>query len=105
MDDGLHATLMDFAQRIGRLETSVSNIEENTAAKAARIAVENVFSAIGVDVNDPKDLQRFRDDLRFGAVARESAQKGFFALVTALVTSIGLAIWYGASAHFWGRSR
>lgn len=102
MDDGLHATLMDFAERIGRLETSMANLEENTASKAARIAVEGVFSAIGVDVNDPKDLQRFRDDLRFGAVARELAQKGFFALITALLSAVGLALWYGASKYLWG---
>lgn len=100
MDDGLHETLMDFAGRIGKLETAMANIEEHVAAKAARIAVENVFSAIGVDVNDPKDLQRFRDDLRFGSVARESAQKGFWALITALLSAFGLAVWYGVSAHF-----
>lgn len=100
MDDGLHDTLMSFADRISRLETTVANIEENTAAKAARMAVESVFSAIGVDVNDPKDLQRFRDDLRFGSVARESAQKGFLALITALLSAVGLAVWYGVSTYF-----
>lgn len=62
--------------------------------RAAQHAVEMVFANIGVDVNDPKDLQRFRDDLRFGATIRAAAQKGVIAAITAIATLAVGAGWY-----------
>ncbi|MBK7543300.1 MAG: hypothetical protein IPI57_16415 [Candidatus Competibacteraceae bacterium] len=45
-------------------------------------------------MNDPKDLQRFRDDLRFGAMIRTASQKGMIAALTAIVTAVVGAVWY-----------
>ena len=71
--------------------------EEALAQRAADHAVKTVFANIGVDINDPKDLQRFRDDLRFGAMIRAAAQKGMIAALTAIVTAVVGAIWYAVT--------
>lgn len=71
--------------------------EEALAQRAADHAVKTVFANIGVDINDPKDLQRFRDDLRFGAMIRAAAQKGMIAALTAIVTAVVGTIWYAVT--------
>ena len=71
--------------------------EEALAQRAADHAVKTVFANIGVDINDPKDLRRFRDDLRFGSMIRAAAQKGMIAALTAIVTAVVGAIWYSVT--------
>lgn len=66
---------------------------EKAVTQAVTLAIHDVFSLLGVDVNDPIDLQRFRDDLRFGGVFRNAATKGFMALIAAICGGIGLSLW------------
>lgn len=76
-----------------RLESKLSRNESTLIDRAAQRAVKQAFSHLGVDVDNPTDLQRFRDDLRFGGVFRTAATKSFFALVAALFGGIGLSLW------------
>ncbi|MBK8896944.1 MAG: hypothetical protein IPN66_06900 [Candidatus Competibacteraceae bacterium] len=69
------AIKVDIADLKRALADHVGPGEEALINRAATRAVELVFANIGVDVNDPKDLQRFRDDLRFGAMIRTASQK------------------------------
>lgn len=66
---------------------------EKAVNQAVALAIHDVFALLGVDVNDPIDLQRFRDDLRFGGVFRNAATKGFMALIAAICGGIGLSLW------------
>lgn len=83
-----HAVEMQAAQSEGLVE------------RATKQAVAGVFAQIGVDVNNPAQLQTFRDDLRFSAYARESAKKGFYGLITAVGSTLVGAILYFLS--HWG---
>lgn len=76
-----------------RLEAKLSRSEATLIDRAAQRAVKQAFSHLGVDVDIPSDLQRFRDDLRFGGVFRAAATKSFFALVAAVFGGIGLSVW------------
>ncbi|MBK7543292.1 MAG: hypothetical protein IPI57_16370 [Candidatus Competibacteraceae bacterium] len=67
---GRRDSKFDIADLKRALADHVGPNEEALINRAATRAVELVFANIGVDVNDPKDLQRFRDDLRFGAMIR-----------------------------------
>ena len=51
------------------------------AHKAAEAAVKQVFSHMGVNVDDPEKLEEFRKDLRLSNQLRKAADKGFFALI------------------------
>lgn len=88
------AIKVDIADLKRALADHVGPGEEALINRAATLAVELVFANIGVDVNDPKDLQRFRDDLRFGAMIRTASQKGMIAALTAIVTAVVGAVWY-----------
>lgn len=88
------AIKVDIADLKRALADHVGPGEDALINRAATRAVELVFANIGVDVNDPKDLQRFRDDLRFGAMIRTASQKGMIAALTAIVTAVVGAVWY-----------
>ncbi|MBK8896581.1 MAG: hypothetical protein IPN66_05020 [Candidatus Competibacteraceae bacterium] len=88
------AIKVDIADLKRALADHVGPGKEALINRAATRAVELVFANIGVDVNDPKDLQRFRDDLRFGAMIRTASQKGMIAALTAIVTAVVGAVWY-----------
>lgn len=76
-----------------RIERKVAEHKEMLVERAAKLAVKQAFTHLGVDVDDPKDLQQFRDDLRFGGVFRHAATKGFFAVLAAIFGGIGLSLW------------
>ena len=76
-----------------RIQERLAHHEFEILDKAITRAVKQAFSHLGVDINDPKELQRFRDDLRFGGVFRNAASNGFFALIAAVCGGIGLSIW------------
>ena len=76
-----------------RFEAKMMRNESHLVDLAAQKAVKQAFSHLGVDVDNPIDLQRFRDDLRFGGVFRTAASRSFLALVAALFGGIGFSIW------------
>ena len=52
--------------------------------RAAKEAVKETFAILGVDINDPKQVSEFQQDLRFGRSMRCLANKGLIAAFTAL---------------------
>jgi len=99
--DLLRSRMDDLAQRVenelvgldSRIEKKLEASEMKVAHQAVDMAVKKAFGHLGVDVDDPKDLQVFRDDLRFGGVFRSAATKSFYALIAAIFGGIGLSIW------------
>ena len=66
--------------------------------QAAHSAVKQVFNILGVDVDDPKQVEQFREGLRFGESLHKMANRSMMTIVVvvsaALVgaTFVGLAI-------------
>lgn len=98
--------IVQLADAVSDLRAAVTEIKQMFAdhveageqlllTRAAERAVALVFSHLGVDVDSPSDLQRFRDDLRFGAMVRASAQKGLFAVIAGVGAAAVSAVWYG----------
>jgi len=57
------------------------------AEDAADRAVEKTFARLGVDVNNPSELRKFQDSLRFGEKLLNMADKG---IIAAVVTGVGM---------------
>lgn len=55
---------------------------------SARMAVKQVFAVMGVDIDDPKEVEEFRKDLRFSQDLRKARDKGVVAVAVALSLSI-----------------
>lgn len=97
----MQAALADMKHDLSALNRALTDHigpgETLVIERAATTAVERVFSMIGVDVHDTKDVQRFRDDLRFGAVIRAAAQKSAIAALTAIITLVVGALWFAVT--------
>ena len=63
--------------------------------EAADEAVKIVFAILGVDVVVPKDVEQFRENLRFGASMRRAADKGMLAIIGAIAVGALTALWAG----------
>ena len=63
--------------------------------EAADEAVKKVFAILGVDVDIPKEVEQFRENLRFGARRRRAADKGMLAIIGAIAVGCLAALWAG----------
>ncbi len=77
-------------------------MEPNDAQDVADKAVKKVFAILGVDVDVPKEVEEFRENLRFGASMRRAADKGMMAMVAVVVTAILAALWVGIVSKITG---
>ena len=91
---------LELANFYGRIENRLVQYETMLIDRAAQMAVKRAFSHLGVNVDDATELQRFRDDLRFGGVFRNAATKSFFAMIAAIFGGIGLSIWMAFKDQF-----
>ncbi|MBU0967317.1 MAG: hypothetical protein KKA54_13160 [Proteobacteria bacterium] len=55
------------------------------AEAAAKEAVRQTFAILGVDVDNPKEVEQFRMSLRFSDGLRKFTDKGIFAIPIVLV--------------------
>lgn len=74
------------------------------AQQSAELAVKKVFAILGVDIDVPKEVEEFRENLRFGAAMRRAADKGMIAFVGVLVTALAAAIWAGVISKIGGHA-
>lgn len=70
-------------------------LAEKAAENAAEKAVKKVFELMGVDVNNPRAVEDFREDLRFGRRMRRAADRSFIVMVSVIAAAIIASIWLG----------
>ena len=70
--------------------------------EAADAAVRKVFAILGVDVDVPKEVEEFRENLRFGASMRRAADKGMLTIIGVLATATLAALWAGIVSKITG---
>ena len=75
------------------------NAANKAAEDAADVAVKKVFALLGVNVDEPREVEEFRKDLRFGQILRRSAEKSFLALLTAIMVGLVAALWAGIKVN------
>lgn len=72
-------------------ESSVCLFSEKSADRA----VKRTFAILGVDVDDPKQVAEFQEDLRFGSMMRKIANRGVLAIIGAVCIGLAAATWAG----------
>lgn len=72
------------------------------ARESAELAVKKVFAILGVNVDEPKEVEEFQANLRFGANMRRAADKGMLAFVVLLVVALAAALWAGVVSKITG---
>lgn len=68
---------------------------EAIAEAAARKAVRDAFLVLGIDVNVKREVDDFRDDLRFGRQIRKLVGHGMLAAVSVAAAAIAVSAWTG----------
>ena len=68
--------------------------------RSAELAVKKVFAILGVNVDEPREVEEFRENLRFGATLRRAADKGFLAMVVIIAGAVVAMAWAGIVAEF-----
>lgn len=76
--------------------------EEVIAEHAARAAVKKTFSLLGVNVEDPAQVEEFRRDLRWAGDWRRAQGKGVTAIIVSLFMFMGGAFWLGLRTKIGG---
>lgn len=60
--------------------------------RAVDRSTKKVFAILGVDIDEPESVEKFRQDLRFAGKTRVLAEKGMMAVILAALSAIGYAI-------------
>ena len=61
--------------------------------EAAKYAVKHMFEILGVDVDDPKQVENFRKGLRFGEEMLAMTSKGKIAIMMSTIALVTTYIW------------
>ena len=85
----------DFCEYTGDHDRRTAPPQCYYSEQAATKAVKETFAILGVDINDPRQVEEFRKSLRFSDELRTLADKGKLVVVTALVGAILGALWIG----------
>ena len=56
-------------------------------------AVRQVFSTLGIDIENPDAVEQFREDLRFGKKLRKATERGILAIIGVIAASIASLVW------------
>jgi hypothetical protein len=75
---------------------------ESIADAASDKSVRKVFAILGVDIDEPSELESFRDNLRFNARLRKAADQSWLAFVGAVTLLVAGALGLGLKRIFLG---
>ena len=106
--DLLRSQLSDLTQRVeqeligldSKIEKKLEDSELKVAHQAVDMAVKKAFAYMGVDVNDPQQIQAFRDDVTFGGLLKDAAKKSFYAMLATIGGIIGMSIVISLKSYF-----
>ncbi len=68
--------------------------------ESADKAVKKTFAILGVDIDDPGDVEDFRKDLRFSNQMRSFMDKGQLAFVGGIALAMAAGLWAWISGRF-----
>lgn len=74
--------------------------EKRICEDAADKAVAKTFAILGVDINNPADVEDFRKDLRFSGDMRRAMDKGKMAFIGAVAVALAAMLWAGVASSF-----
>jgi hypothetical protein len=72
------------------------------ANASAEQAVKKTFAILGVDINNPSEVRKFQESLRFGDRLKKYADHGGLIFAGAMALALAAAIWMGVVAKIKG---
>jgi len=75
---------------------------KDAVSDAAKMAVRDTFALLGVNIDDPRQVEEFRMDLRFGGEMRSLVGKGKVAIITTAAALLFAALMAGLKIKILG---
>lgn len=91
--------LSDMSQRLVRIEERMTHADTILVERVAKAAVAEVFRNSGVNVDDPNQLDEFRENLRFNTCVRAWAKRSAWGVGGTLVSVIMMLLWVIVRGH------
>ena len=89
LQDGLN----DLTSRLIRIEERMNHADTVLVERVARAAVAEVFRNSGVNVDNPNELDEFRENLRFNSALRSWIRRTAWGIGGTLVSVIMMLLW------------
>ena len=89
LQDGLN----DLTSRLIRIEERMNHADTVLVERVARAAVAEVFRNSGVNVDNPNELDEFRENLRFNSTLRAWIRRTAWGIGGTLVSVIMMLLW------------
>ena len=89
LQDGLN----DLTSRLIRIEERMNHADTVLVERVARAAVAEVFRNSGVNVDNPNELDEFRENLRFNSTLRAWIRRTAWGAGGTLVSVIMMLLW------------
>ena len=89
LQDGLN----DLTSRLIRIEERMSHADTVLVERVVKAAVAEVFRNSGVNVDDPNQLDEFRENLRFNTTLRAAIKRAAWGVGGTLVSVIMMLLW------------
>lgn len=89
LQDGLN----DLTSRLIRIEERMNHADTVLVERVARAAVAEVFRNSGVNVDNPNELDEFRENLRFNSTLRAWIRRTAWGIGGTLVSVIMMLVW------------
>lgn len=80
--------------------SDLTDREQRISEESADKAVAKTFAILGVDINNPSDVEDFRKDLRFSGDMRRAMDKGRMVFVGAVALAFAAVLWAGIVSAF-----
>ena len=91
--------LSDVSARLVRIEERMHHAVTVLVERVAKAAVAEVFRNSGVNVDDPNQLDEFRENLRFNTFLRAWAKRSAWGVGGTLVSVIMMLLWIIVRGH------
>ena len=89
LQDGLN----DLTSRLIRIEERMNHADTVLVERVARAAVAEVFRNSGVNVDNPNELDEFRENLRFNSTLRAWIRRTAWGIGGTMVSVIMMLLW------------
>lgn len=91
--------LTDVSLRLVRIEERMAHADAILVERVAKAAVAEVFRNSGVNVDDPNQLDEFRENLRFNTCIRAWVKRSAWGVGGTLVSVIMMLLWIIVRGH------
>lgn len=95
----LQEGLSDMSQRLVRIEERMAHADTILIERVAKAAVAEVFRNSGVNVDDPNQLDEFRENLRFNTSIRAWAKRTAWGVGGTMISIIMMLLWVIVRGH------